>query len=402
MLDSAPSAPRTIALCYVIMMLQGADAFGISYVAPLLGQEHGIDPQWVGVIFTASVVGTLLGAIGVAPLSDRMGRRRILLCSVLLTGVPSLLIPLTTGVPALAVLRFIVGLGYGASLPVALALVSEVAPAHRRALLVTLTSTCTVVGMGLSGLATSLIVPRLGWHAQLYSSGIVSMLVAFIGAMFLPESDRSRPPQAPVARRGDVRALISPLFLRQSLLLCLMLTMSSLVVNFAAYWLPTVIENEGYSVRDTGLIGSSRQLLTVLTGFVVGWGMDRLGFGRVLVLCYALATVLFLAITGLDPLPVLALGILLLGMTLFSAGTSGSLALISSVYPIEQRATALGWVQGIARLVGGSIGTSIGGVVVGAGWTQRQLALGIGCVALVCVSSLLAMLQRAAHETPPL
>jgi len=398
---SAPLTLRIIALCYVIMLLQGADAFGISYVAPLLGQEHGIDPQWVGVIFTASVVGTLLGAIGVAPLSDRVGRRRVLLASVLLTGVPSLLIPLTTGVPALALLRFIVGLGYGASLPVAVALVSEVAPVHRRALLVTLTSTSTVVGMGVSGLATSLIVPHLGWHALLYSSGIMSMAVALIGSRFLPElRQASSPDMAP--RRGDVRALISPSFLRQSLLLCLMLTMSSLVVNFAAYWLPTVIVNQGYSVRDTGFIGSGRQLLTVLAGFAVGWGMDRLGFGRVLVLCYALATVLFLVIVGLDALPVLALGTLLLGMTLFSAGTSGSLALISSVYPVEQRATALGWVQGVARLVGGSIGTSIGGVLVGTGWTQRQLAIGLGCVALVGLSSLLAMLQRAGHEAPPL
>src|SRR5690242_1173633 len=98
-------AVRTIVLCFVIMMLQGADAFGISYVAPLLGREHGIDPEWVGLVFTASVVGTLLGAIGIAPLSDRMGRRSILLWSVLMTGLPSLLIPLTTGVPALALLR---------------------------------------------------------------------------------------------------------------------------------------------------------------------------------------------------------------------------------------------------------------------------------------------------------
>jgi len=391
------SAVRTIVLCFAIMLLQGADTFGISYVAPLLGQEHGIDPEWVGVIFMASVVGTLLGAIGIAPLSDRVGRRRILLASVLLTGTPSLLIPLTTGVPALTLLRFFVGLGYGASLPVAVALVAEVAPLHRRALLVTLTSTSSVVGMGVSGLATSLIVPALGWHALLYISGVVSMTMALVGSLCLPES-RAAPADRPAERRGDARALLSRAFLRHSLLLCLMLTMTSMVVNFAAYWLPTVIVNQGYSVRDTGFIGSGRQLLTVLISFAVGWSMDRAGFGRALGAVYALATLLFLGITGLDGWPVLALGMLLLGMTLFSAGTSGSLALISSVYPSEQRATALGWVQGVARLVGGGIGTSIGGVLVGAGWTQRQLAIGIGCVALVCLSALLAMLQRAGQE----
>jgi AAHS family 4-hydroxybenzoate transporter-like MFS transporter len=391
------AAMRTILLCFLIMLLQGADTFGISYVAPLLGQEHGIDPEWVGVVFLASVVGTLLGAIGIAPLSDRLGRRRILLASVLLTGAPSLLIPLTTGVPVLTFLRFVVGLGYGASLPVAVALVAEVAPLHRRALLVTLTSASTVVGMGVSGIATSLIVPVLGWHALLYISGVVSMIVAVTGSLFLPESSAA-PADRPTPRRGDARALLSRAFLRQSLLLCLMLTMTSMVVNFAAYWLPTVIVNQGYSVRDTGFIGSGRQLLTVLISFAVGWSMDRAGFGRALGAVYALATVLFLGITGLDGWPVLALGMLLLGMTLFSAGTSGSLALISSVYPSEQRATALGWVQGVARLVGGGIGTSIGGVLVGAGWTQRQLAVGIGCVALVCLSALLAMLKRAGHE----
>jgi len=380
------------------MLLQGADAFGISYVAPLLGREHGIDPEWVGVIFTASVIGTLLGAIGIAPASDRFGRSRILLLSVLMTGTPSLLIPLTTGVPALAALRFVVGLGYGASLPVAVALVAEVAPAHRRALLVTLTSTSTVVGMGVSGLATSLIVPRYGWHAMLYSSGVVSVVVTLVGALLLPKSRAAGASVSSAPQRGDARALISPAFLRQSLLLCLMLTMSSLVVNFAAYWLPTLIVNQGYSVQDTGFIGSSRQLLTVLTGIAVGWGMDRLGFGRVLAMCYGLATLLFMGLAGLHGLAVLALGMLLLGMTLFSAGTSGSLALISSVYPAQQRTTALGWVQGVARLLGGIIGTSVGGVMVGAGWTQRQFAVGIGCVALVCLASLLAMLRRAGDD----
>ena len=391
-------AVRTVLLCFLIMLLQGADTFGISYVATLLGQEHGIDPEWVGLIFLASVIGTLLGAIGIAPLSDRLGRRRILLASVLMTGTPSLLIPLTTGVPALALLRFFVGLGYGASLPVAVALVAEVAPLHRRALLVTLTSASSVVGMGVSGMATSLIVPVLGWHALLYISGVVSMIMALIGSLFLPESGEVPADRPAAQRRGDARALLSRAFLRHSLLLCLMLTMTSMVVNFAAYWLPTVIVNQGYSVRDTGFIGSGRQLLTVLVSFAVGWSMDRAGFGRALGVVYALATVLFLGITGLDGWPVLALGMLLLGMTLFSAGTSGSLALISSVYPSEQRATALGWVQGVARLVGGGIGTSIGGVLVGAGWTQRQLAIGIGCVAVVCLSALLALLQRAGHE----
>ena len=88
--------------------------------------------------------------------------------------------------------------------------------------------------------------------------------------------------------------------LLRSALFCVVLTMSYMVLNFAVYWLPTVILNEGYSFGDAGLIGSTRQLLTVALGFAVGFSMDRFGAGRVLVLCHAVAMALFLVITGLS------------------------------------------------------------------------------------------------------
>jgi hypothetical protein len=123
--------------------------------------------------------------------------------------------------------------------------------------------------------------------------------------------------------------------------------------------------------------------------------MDRLGAGRVLAVCYAAAAVLFLSITGLSVLAAVTLGILLLGMTILSAGLSGTLALASSCYPREIRATALGWVQGTGRVVGGSIGTFGGGVLVGAGWTQRQLALVIGMTTVAGLIALIAAVRSA-------
>ena len=144
---------RAVVLCCLFMVLQGVDTFGISYVAPLLGADFGIAPAQIGMVFAASVVASLIGAIGIAPLSDRYGRRRVLLVSVLLTGAPSLFIPLTRDMSVLLVLRVLVGLGFGAALPVALALVSDFAPARFRSRLVTLTTTSIVVGMSLSGLA---------------------------------------------------------------------------------------------------------------------------------------------------------------------------------------------------------------------------------------------------------
>lgn len=382
---------RAAVLCCLFMVMQGVDTFGISYVAPLLGADFGIAPAQIGLVFAASVIASLVGAIGIAPLSDRFGRRRVLLVAVLLTGAPSLFIPLTRDMSMLVVLRVIVGLGFGAALPVALALVSDFAPARFRSRLVTLTTTAIVVGMSLSGLAASLMVPRLGWPWLLYASGAASMVAVTLGFLLLPESRpaprRDLPAAPPVSA---MRTLLQPNVLLRSALFGVVLTMSYIVLNFAVYWLPTVIYNEGYSVGDAGLIGSTRQLLTVALGFVVGFTMDRLGASRVLVVCHAAAMVLFMLVGGMSIFAALSLAVLLLGMSVLSAGLSGLLALVSASYDASVRATALGWVQGLSRVVGGSLGTYMGGVLLGAGWAQQQLALAAGLAAAIGLTALVA------------
>jgi MFS transporter, AAHS family, 4-hydroxybenzoate transporter len=393
---------RATVLCCLFMVMQGVDTFGISYVAPLLGADFGIAPAQIGMVFAASVMASLIGAIGIAPLSDRFGRRRVLLVAVLLTGAPSLFIPLTRDMSVLVVLRVIVGLGFGAALPVALALVSDFAPVRFRSRLVTLTTTAIVVGMSLSGLAASLMVPRLGWPWLLYASGAVSMVVLALGFLLLPESRPAPRPASPAAAPGAsaFRALLEPAVLLRSALFSVVLTMSYIVLNFAVYWLPTVIYNEGYSVADTGLIGSTRQLLTVAMGFVVGYSMDRVGASRVLVVCHAAAMVLFLVISGMPMFAAVSLAVLLLGMSVLSAGLSGLLALVSASYDTSVRATALGWVQGLSRVAGGSIGTYMGGVLLGAGWTQQQLSLAAGLAAAVGLAALVAAVSVGRRTGP--
>jgi MFS transporter, AAHS family, 4-hydroxybenzoate transporter len=317
---------------------------------------------------------------------------------VLLTGLPSLFIPQAGSSGPLMVLRMIVGLGFGASLPVAAAFVSEYAPAKHRALFVTLTSSSVVVGMSLAGLGTSFIIPLFGWQAMTYAGGTASLLTACIAWFALPRArDAPTLPAAAVVdppRRLPLSSLLTPALLIQSLLLCVTMMMAFLVMNFATYWLPTLLVNEGYSVSETGLLGSSRQLATVAMGFLIGWCMDRAGVGRVLMITHCVAVVLFLCIGAFALLPLFSMGLLMGGMTLVSAGLSGSMALISSTYDPSLRATALGWVQGVARVVGGTVGTYAGGLLVGAKWDQTQIAIAMGCAASVSAVTLFLARRR--------
>lgn len=391
---------RAAVLCCLFMVVQGVDTYGISYVAPLLGADFGIAPAQIGMLFAVSVMASLVGATVLAPLSDRYGRRRVLLATVLLTGAPSIFIPLTRDMTVLLALRVIVGLGFGAALPVALALVSDLVPARFRARLVTLTTTSIVVGMSLSGIAASTIVPRMGWQFLLFASGTTCIVSVLLGLWLLPESRPSGAGAsgADAAPAANWRALLEPGTLLRSALFCLVLATSYMVLNFAVYWLPTVILNEGYSFSDAGFIGSTRQLVTVGVSFFVGFLMDRFGGGRVLLACQATAMVLLLATSGLASFAALSLGVLLSGMSVLSASVSGLLALVSGSYPAPVRATALGWVLGTSRVAGGSVGTYMGGVALGAGWTQQQLATAAGLAAAAGLTALVAAVSLGRRD----
>jgi AAHS family 4-hydroxybenzoate transporter-like MFS transporter len=394
---------RIPVLCALVLVVVGVDTYGIGYVAPYLSASTGITPPELGVIFTATVVASLLGAIGIAPLSDLIGRRRVLLLALLLAGVPSAVVPLVSNFHALIGLRFLVGLGFGASIPVAVALVSEAMPGRHHALSVTTTSSAIVAGMALAGMASGLLIPRFGWESVLYTGTALSVLTAVVIWIWLPESPRLQPQRIGALRMsGEAKEqMLEGGALPRSLLLGLLMTMSYLVLNFLAYWLPTILLNAGIGVQATGFIGSGRQIFTVLLGFGVGWLMDRAGIGRVLTVCYTAAATLFFVIAALELPPLRELGVLLFGVSLFSAGLSGSLVHVTGFFTPVVCAIALGWLQGSGRVIGGSLGTLLGGLLIGAGWTHGRLAGAMGVAAVIAVAALLITLLRRPPKISP-
>src|SRR5262245_12501112 len=129
----------------------------------------------------------MLGAIFLAPLADRVGRRRVIVYSCLAFGALTLLTLAADSLLSLAALRFLTGLGLGAALPNAIGLASEYAPHKRRAL------TVMFVGSGVSlgaGIAATHLVEPFGWRAVFVVGGILPLLLALLLAGWLPESIR--------------------------------------------------------------------------------------------------------------------------------------------------------------------------------------------------------------------
>lgn len=112
--------------------LDAMDIGLISFIMAALVKEWGLGDTELSVLGSIAFVGMAVGASVGGLLADRIGRRQVFAITLLVYGVATGLSALSTGLVMLVALRFIVGIGLGAELPVASTLVSEFAPRRIR------------------------------------------------------------------------------------------------------------------------------------------------------------------------------------------------------------------------------------------------------------------------------
>ncbi len=171
--------------------LDAMDVGLISFVMAALAVHWSLSPtelSWVGSIgFVGMAIGAALGGL----LADKIGRRQVFAATLLVYGLATGAAALSTGIAMLIVLRFIVGLGLGAELPVASTLVSEFAPRRIRGRVVVILEGFWAVGWIMAALIGYFVVPvgDDGWRWAL-AIGIIPAAYALVVRFGLPESVR--------------------------------------------------------------------------------------------------------------------------------------------------------------------------------------------------------------------
>ena len=125
-----------LVLCFMVIAADGFDTAAIGYVGPALAAQWGLSKLALGPLFSSALIGATISALVAGPLGDRIGRKQVLLWSVLLFGIFSIASAFATSLSQLMILRFLTGLGLGAAMPNVVTLLSEYSPARHRALLV--------------------------------------------------------------------------------------------------------------------------------------------------------------------------------------------------------------------------------------------------------------------------
>ncbi|WP_293785539.1 aromatic acid/H+ symport family MFS transporter [uncultured Aeromicrobium sp.] len=390
------------ALCWATVTLEGFDIVALSAALPtILEDGHvGMGKAEATFVTTISLVGIMVGAIIVGPLSDRWGRRVSMLGSTALFSVFTLAVPLASNPEQFGILRFIAGIGLGACMPAALTMMSETTPDSQRARGTTITMTGYHVGAVLTSIVAIIVVPH--WHLLFVIGGVAGLVILPIMWAKLPETN-----EVALGRRDSTKA-VEPVpasaALKQPFLIASVATwvacfMGLLLVYGLNSWLPTIMREAGYEIA-----ASLTLLLLLNLGGVVGLVLagivgDARGIRGSALLWFGAAAVLLGALSIRMPTLLLNVAVFCTGIFVFSAQVL-IFAWITRYYPPQVRGTALGLASGIGRL-GSITGPAITGALVTA---ELAYPWGFYVFAVVAVLALAAMAvipSRLEREATP-
>lgn len=450
--SSSPDATRAktvrwvMAIAAAALLFDGYDLVVYGTVVPSLlrdpSQIGALDPAQAGALGSYALMGVMVGALAAGAVGDFLGRRKLMLINIVWFSLGMAFTALATSVPAFGILRFLTGIGVGALVATAGAVVAEFAPAGKR----NFYNAIVYSGVPAGGLLASLLAIVLNgitdWRG-LFLIGALPLVILFpLALLKLPESPRwllarGRPEQArllsvktgipledstsdggpaaarsrptvepPAAVRKDGRslagfaALASGSYRRPTVLLGLMSFCGLLLTYGLNTWLPEIMGQHGYGKTYSLTFLLALNAGAVVGGLVASRAADRFGPKAIVSTTFVIAAVSLVLLTLSFPLPVL------LGSVAFAGvGSLGTQVLVygfvSNYYPTPARTAGVAWCAGFGRL-GGIVGPLVGGFLISAHAPSNVAFLVFAGVALAGgLVTVFVRLHRAASPAEP-
>ncbi|MDM3201805.1 aromatic acid/H+ symport family MFS transporter [Citrobacter sp. Cf097] len=412
-----------IVLGFLVLAIDGFDTAAMGYIAPTLSADWGIKKQDLGPVLSAALLGLSFGALLAGPISDRMGRKRVLVFSCLFFGLASLGTAYAQTLNMLTFWRFLTGLGLGAAMPNAITLVSEFAPKRCRSMAINTMYCGFPLGAAGGGVISSWLIPNYGWHSVLLVGAIAPLALTVLLVLFLPESvkylvhrgkgvaqvkriaqrfmsgsleqvtqfylDEDRV----TVKKGSVAQLFSMPWLPGTLMLWMTYFMGLVIYYVLLSWMPTLMLGMGYPLAESAWLTSLFTFGGTAGILLAGWLMDRWEAHKVVSLGFIL-TMLFALALGFEHNHIILFGalIFLMGITMNGA-QSGLQTLAATFYPTHCRATGIAWMQGVGRF-GGVAGTMMSAQLLSLQWQADSILMFLSLPALIAAAATIYKLQR--------
>ena len=334
-----------------------------SPVLPLFASYLGADPARVGMVAAVSAFTGVVASIPAGMLSDRWGRKKMLILSAVAFSSAPFLYLFVTNIYQLAAIRFYHGLATAIFVPVATALVSDLFH-HERGEKIGWFSTSTLVGRFMAPIVGGAIIgalalnPGMSYKIVYLVCGAAGIIVLFLTIKIQHPAEHESKRQSWSETAGAFKTAISD----RNILITSMME-ASILFSYGTFetFLPLYSIERGMSAYEIGIFLSAQVITLALTKPLMGKFSDRHGrkpqiFAGAIIGAVCIGTFPFFK----SFIPLLALSILF-GLSL-SVVTSATSAFIADLSKKENRGSAMG-VLGSIMDIGHTTGPLIAGIV---------------------------------------
>lgn len=431
LIDERPMSPLQIAVVAITTALSGLDGFdiiSISFAAPGIAAEWGVNPAALGVVLSMELIGMLAGSLVLGGLADKLGRRPLVLSCLVLMTVGMAMVSTAASLMDLAIWRILTGLGIGGMVATLTTMAAEFSNARRRNLSISLIAIGYATGAVVGGSAAAYLLQSFDWRTVFQLGAIMSGLFIPLVWTVVPESvgylTEKQPPNAlarlnrtlvrmrmpqlatlpapasagTTARLGFLE-LFSPALAATTILLTIAYFGQITTFYFISKWTVMLVADRGFHPSTAA---------GVLVWANVGGILASIGFGLVaqridvkgLTIAVMAGSFLSVAYFGNAPtdLTQLTIAAFIAGMFV-NSGVAGLFAIIAQAFPTHLRATGIGLSVGVGR--GGAIFSPIlAGLLLQADHRPNVVALVLALGSLVGALALFYLRARPSPGVP--
>lgn len=389
---------KLLGIAGMAWLFDAMDVGMLSFIIAALQIEWNLNSEQMGWIGSVNSIGMAVGALVFGIWADRIGRKKVLIITLLLFSLGSGFSALTTSLSVFLIFRFIIGLGLGGELPVASTLVSESVAENRRGRIVVLLESFWAAGWLVAALISYFVIPTYGWQIALLISAIPALYAIYL-RIHLPDSEKFQ-----MVRNKETLSVansLKALWTKEYAVKTLMLWILWFCVVFSYYgmflWLPSVMVLKGFT-----LIKSFQYVLIMtlsqLPGyFTAAWFIEKIGRKFVLV-TYLFGTAVSAYFFGsAETLTALIVSGCLLSF--FNLGAWGALYAYSpEQYPTVIRGTGTGMAAAVGR-IGGVLGPLVVGNLLAANTSIEKIFSLFGISIIIGMLSVLILGKETKNTT---
>ena len=415
-----------VAICIALNALDGFDVLAISFAAPGIATEWGIDKSMLGIVLSIELIGMAAGSALLGNVADRFGRKPTVVFCLSMMTLGMLGASMAVTIPTLALARLITGLGIGGMLSSTSAMVAEVSNTRRRNLNLALNIAGYSAGAILGGSVASTLLEHGDWRTVFQFGFIVTLVALPLAIFLLPESIESllarRPPGTlerinrilksfareplaalPAVTAAPVKAPIGALFTQGYAAPTVLLTLTYFAqIMFFYYiqkWIPKILVDMGHTPSEAVDVLVKANIGCLLGACAIGFAAQRF---RIIPL---IVGAMLLSFTGIlvfssGNWTLQQMGAICVVTGFFVNGAVvGLYPVMAQTFPAALRASGIGFAIGVGR-GGAALGPPLAGALFDNGCSLLAVSSVMGSGAVIAAAAVV-ILSRLTPQLRP-